>query len=122
MFSIDNKSRDPIYTQIEKGIIKYINLGIYQADDPLPSVRSLACDLGINPNTVAKAYKNLEAAGVVYTQAGKGIFVKSGNNFDEIHKLIKADLKEKLTDIKNAGFDKTELLEMIDEIWREKND
>lgn len=120
MFSIDNKSRDPIYTQIEKGIIKYINLGIYQADEPLPSVRSLACDLGINPNTVAKAYKNLEASGVVYTQAGKGIFVKSGNNFDEIHKVIKTELKVKLTDIKNSGFDKNELIDLIEEIWRDK--
>lgn len=122
MFSIDNKSRDPIYTQIEKSVVKYINLGIYQADEPLPSVRALACELGINPNTVAKAYKNLEAAGVVYTQAGKGIFVKSENTFNEIHNAIRAELKEKLTDIKHTGFEKQELLEMIDEIWREKND
>lgn len=122
MFSLDNKSKDPIYTQIEKGVIKYINLGVYRADDPLPSVRSLACELSINPNTVAKAYKNLEAKGVVYTKAGKGIFVKGEDAFDEIHRAIKDDLREKLIDIKNAGFEKSELIDMIDEIWRDKND
>jgi len=120
MFSLDTKSREPIYSQIEKGIIKYISLGIYQADEPLPSVRSLACELGINPNTVAKAYKNLEVCGVVYTKAGKGIFVKGDNAFDEMHRTIRKNLREKLTDIKNAGFDKNELLEIIDEIWRDK--
>lgn len=122
MFSLDNTSRDPIYTQIEKGVIKYINLGIYQPNEPLPSVRSLACDLGINPNTVAKAYKNLEAAGVLYTQVGKGIFVKNGNNLDTLHKAIRSELEIKLRDVKNSGFDKKELFNMIEEIWREKND
>lgn len=122
MFSLDNTSRDPIYIQIEKSIIKYISLGIYQADEPLPSVRSLACELGINSNTVAKAYKELEASGVVYTQAGKGIFVKSENSFDEVHRVIKQGLKERLEDIKNSGFDKNELIDMIEEIWGIRND
>jgi GntR family transcriptional regulator len=58
MFVIDTAGREPIYTQIEKNIIKYINLGIFDAGEMLPSVRALATQLGINPNTVAKAYKN----------------------------------------------------------------
>lgn len=122
MFSLDTKSREPIYSQIEKGVVKYINLGIYQADEPLPSVRSLACELGINPNTVAKAYKNLEANGIVYTKAGKGIFVKGDDAFGEIHRAIENNLREKLADVKNAGFEKSELLNIIDEILRDKND
>ena len=75
MFSIDMRSREPIHTQLEKSIVKYINLGAYEKDSALPSVRALACELGINPNTVSKAYKNLEHQGVIYTVAGKGVFV-----------------------------------------------
>ena len=74
MFSIDIKSRDPIYTQLEKNIVRFINLGVYEKDSMLPSVRALATELGINPNTVSKAYKKLEADGVIYTVAGKGVF------------------------------------------------
>ena len=77
MFSIDMRSREPIHTQLEKSIVKYINLGVYEKDSALPSVRALACELGINPNTVSKAYKNLEQQGVIYTVAGKGVFVAS---------------------------------------------
>ena len=50
MFSLDVKSKDPIYTQLEKNIVRYINLGIYEKNSMLPSVRALACELGINPN------------------------------------------------------------------------
>ena len=75
MFSIDVSGREPIYIQIEKSIIKFINLGIYEENSPLPSVRSLAMELGINPNTVSKAYRDLEQQGVIYTIAGKGVFV-----------------------------------------------
>lgn len=75
MFSLDSRSREPIYVQLEKEIVKYINLGVYEADSPLPSVRALATELSINPNTVSKAYKNLEQHGVIYTSPGKGVFV-----------------------------------------------
>ena len=59
MFSVSVSNREPIYTQLEKNIIRYINLGVYEKNSMLPSVRALACELGINPNTVSKAYKNL---------------------------------------------------------------
>ena len=76
MLNLDPSGREPIYIQIEKEIIKLINLGVYQPDSPLPSVRALATQLSINPNTVSKAYKNLELHGVIYTVAGKGVFVR----------------------------------------------
>ena len=47
MFSLDSRSREPIYVQLEKEIVKYINLGVYEADSPLPSVRALAKELSI---------------------------------------------------------------------------
>ena len=120
MISIDTRSRVPIYTQLEKQIIKLINLGVYETDSPLPSVRSMACELGINPNTVAKAYKELEQQGVIYTVTGKGLFVSS-SDLSSVHKLIIKAVKSALIDAKNSGIDKTTIDKIINEIWEEAN-
>lgn len=119
MFSIDTRSREPIYTQLEKNIVKYINLGIYEKDSALPSVRSLACDLGINPNTVSKAYKNLEQQGVIYTVAGKGVFVHK-TDLRKVHKAAEEDVRSALQDAKNAGVDRAAILRIVDSLWEEK--
>ena len=117
MFSIDVKSRDPIYTQLEKNIVRYINLGVYEKGSMLPSVRSLACELGINPNTVSKAYKNLEAGGVIYTVAGKGVFVKGETGLEQVHKLALDSVEAVLTDAKNSGVRKEDIINIINEVW-----
>ncbi len=83
----------------------------------LPSVRALACELGINPNTVSKAYKNLEANGVVYTVAGKGVFVKGDSMLTNIHKMAADEIKNVLKDAKNSGVEKTEVISIINEVW-----
>lgn len=119
MFSIDMRSREPIHIQLEKSIVKYINLGVYEKDSALPSVRSLACELGINPNTVSKAYKNLEHQGVIYTVAGKGVFV-SKTDLKEIHRKAEKDISASLTDARNAGVEKSRVLEIVNRIWEEK--
>ena len=77
MFIIDVQSKDPIFEQIKKQINRFIQLDILKPDDRLPSVRSLALELGINPNTVAKAYQELEMEGIVYTLTKKGVFIAS---------------------------------------------
>lgn len=120
MFSIDIKSREPIYTQLEKNIVRYINLGVYEKDSMLPSVRALATELGINPNTVSKAYKNLEADGVIYTVAGKGVFVKGDSSLENVHKQIADNIKTTLTDAKNAGVEKESVLKIVNEVWEAK--
>lgn len=120
MISIDTRSRVPIYTQLEKQIIKLINLGVYETDSPLPSVRSMACELGINPNTVAKAYKELEQQGVIYTVTGKGLFVSS-SDLSSVHKLTIKAVKSALIDAQNSGIDKTTIDKIINEIWEEAN-
>lgn len=123
MFSLDVKSKDPIYTQLEKNIVRYINLGIYETDSMLPSVRALACELGINPNTVSKAYKNLEAKNVIYTIAGKGVFVKGTESLKDIHKMAADEIKTVLRDAKNSGVRKSEAVEILNEVWEgEEND
>lgn len=75
MFTIDSRSSVPIFEQILQEIGKYIALNILKPDDQLPTVRTLARDLGINPNTVAKAYQEAERAGLVYPVSGIGMFV-----------------------------------------------
>ena len=117
MFSVSVSNREPIYTQLEKNIIRYINLGVYEKNSMLPSVRALACELGINPNTVSKAYKNLEANGVVYTVAGKGVFVKGDSMLTNIHKMAADEIKNVLKDAKNKKKEKTEVISIINEVW-----
>lgn len=121
MITLDSRSREPIYAQLEKQIIKLINLGIYEKDSALPSVRQMALDLRINPNTVAKAYKNLEAKDILYTVAGKGVFVNR-NDTKSVRPLAIEDAKKVLTDAKNAGLEREEIEKIIKDIWREKAD
>jgi len=72
---IDPASSVPIFTQITNQIKYSIAMGAYRAGDKLPSVRELAVQLRVNPNTVVKAYRELEREAVVYTQRGLGVFV-----------------------------------------------
>lgn len=90
--------------------------GIYEIDSPLPSVRSMACELGINPNTVAKAYKGLEQQGVIYTVTGKGIFVNS-TDMTKIHKLAIKTVKNALIDARNSGIEKSTISEIVNKVW-----
>ena len=75
MFSIDLTSRIPIYEQIHDNIISLIVKGTLSENDQLPSVRALAKNTGVNPNTVAKAYQELERNGIIYSVPGRGSFI-----------------------------------------------
>lgn len=85
MFSIDLTSRIPIYEQIYNKIIELAVSGTLAENEQLPSVRNLAKDTGVNPNTVAKAYQELERKGVVYSVPGRGSFISAldSNVFQE---------------------------------------
>ena len=97
MFVIDTRSRVPIYEQLEQNIISLIASGVLSADDQLPGVRSLARDLGINPNTVQRAYQELEAQELIYQAAGRGSFIAPGDN------PAKAIIRRKLEEIKECA-------------------
>ncbi len=116
MLNLDPSGREPIYIQIEKEIIKLINLGVYQPDGPLPSVRALATQLSINPNTVSKAYKNLELHGVIYTVAGKGVFVRK-TDMASVREKARGLLLQALADAKNVGLEREEALSLIGSVW-----
>ncbi|WP_213809814.1 GntR family transcriptional regulator [Jeotgalicoccus sp. WY2] len=99
MFDIDVKSRVPIYEQIIENVKRLIIQGVLLPEEKLPSVRSLAQELTINPNTIQKAYRELEREGYVISRPGKGSFVNDMTETmnrehiktltDEVEKLIK---------------------------------
>ena len=74
MLILNYRDSRPIYQQIKDGLRKLILTGAIAADEKLPSVRSLATELAINPNTIQRAYAELESEGVIYSVAGKGSF------------------------------------------------
>ena len=76
MINLDYQSRTPIYEQIILEIERYVSLGILKPKEQLMSIRDMATTLGINPNTVKKAYAELENRGVIVTISTKGTFVK----------------------------------------------
>ena len=72
MFTLEYQSRLPIYEQLYKSIIKMASLGVMEPNEKLPSVRVLGQQLGVNPNTVQKAYQMLERDQIIYSIPGKG--------------------------------------------------
>ena len=120
MFLLNPQDKSPIFIQLKKQILDFVALGILQENDQLPSVRSLANELGINPNTVAKAYQELELEGYLYTIAGKGCFVKQ-SSVD--HKVIDGKIEELeycLQECKKYGVDLNMILQKVNEIYTEK--
>ena len=75
MITIDYKDRRPLYQQLMEKIEELALNGLIQADEQLPSVRSLAVELAINPNTIQRAYGELEKKGIVYSVPGRGSFL-----------------------------------------------
>lgn len=115
MIIIDNRDRRAIYEQIVDKLSNLMFLGILEQDSKLPSVRSLATDLSINPNTIQKAYIELERQGYIYSVKGVGSFVA---NIDEIRNLKKEQLFKELKDFLTRAkslISKSELIEKIDE-------
>lgn len=95
MILIDYKDRRPIYEQIVERFAELILKGVLEADSQLPSVRNLAMELSINPNTIQRAYGELERQGYIYSIKGRGSFIS--NNDD----LIQCRRNEILTDMKD---------------------
>ena len=102
MFQIDLKSRKAIYEQVVDNFKRLIVTGIMKKDDKVPSVRDMSKSLTINPNTVQKAYRELENQGYIYTVLGQGSFIaEPPSQGDEkeisaIYQRIKTDVQELL--------------------------
>ena len=83
MILLDYRDVRPIYAQIIDGIKEQITVGILRTGDKLPSVRELASELAINPNTIQRSYRSLESDGRIVTVPGKGCFVSANGNCQE---------------------------------------
>ncbi len=113
-FSIDPKSGVPFYRQIIERVKYGIARGLLAPGDQLPTVRQLAADLSVNPNTVIRAYREMEIEGVLDTQQGSGTFV--GNHRPEIDELERSRMLDQiitefLARASNYGLTLTEVLE-----------
>ncbi|MEO9171192.1 MAG: GntR family transcriptional regulator [Candidatus Baltobacteraceae bacterium] len=84
VLTVDPRSGVPIYLQVIEQVKRSVALGILQAGEQLPTVKQLALDLTINPNTVAKAYRELERDGVIETAAGRGSFVRTNGSVESM--------------------------------------
>lgn len=93
MIHIDYKDSRPLYEQISSKLGELILHGVFEADSQLPSVRNLAIELAINPNTIQKAYADLERKGYIYSVKGKGNFVADTKKIQEEKKM---DVMEKI--------------------------
>lgn len=118
MISIDVTGRTPIYEQIRRAICSEITRGILKENDKIPASRTLAQQLGLNPNTVAKAYSMLERDGIIYTLAGKGSFVAAQNG--KAGSALTRDFEEKAREALKAGVPAEELTEIIERLKGEK--
>jgi GntR family transcriptional regulator len=112
---IDTSDGAPIYLQIVDQIKRSVAVGRLKPEDPLPSVRHLALDLTINPNTVARAYLELEHEGVIYKRQGQGTYV-SAQALDasrrERDRIVAALFEKAIAEALNFGMSATEIEEM----------
>lgn len=121
MIVIDYQDRRPIYEQIVEKFQLLILKGVLQADEQMPSVRRLAVDLSINPNTIQKAYTILEQQGYIYSVKGRGSFVSGkGGLLGEKRESYWRKFREVVEKGRQIGIRKAEFSEKLDEYWREE--
>lgn len=117
MLTVNFQSRTPVYQQLYDNVVRLASLGILKSHTKLPPVRVLASELGINPNTVSKAYKMLEADGYIYSTVGRGSFVSDKLCQDEAEKIeAKQELKAALKKAWVNGVTREEIDEMTEQI------
>ena len=116
MISLNYRDSRPIYEQIKDGLRKLIVTGAMGPDEKLPSVRSLATQLSINPNTIQRAYNELENEGYIYSIPGKGSFASGNVNADAARKQeLQTKVRELLAELRYLGVGEEELLALLKE-------
>ena len=134
MISLNYRDSRPIYEQIRDGLRKLIVTGALGADEKLPSVRALAAQLAINPNTIQRAYNELEGEGYIYSVPGKGSFAAAkavsissppawgrcpaatGGPDSARRAELLAQVRELLSELRYLGASQQELLDLVKEV------
>lgn len=116
---IDYQDPRPVYEQIVDYYEKLIVSGALEQGDPMPSVRQMAADLSINPNTVQKAFTILEKTGFIYSVRGKGKFVADCGNLSEQKRAEWVDHLEKtLQEGRSLGVTRDACAAVLDRVYR----
>ena len=121
MITVDMRDRKPIYEQLIDNIRTLAVQGHLKPDEHLPSVRALAAELAINPNTIQKAYAELERQNVIYSLPGRGNFISP-----DIGSVAKQERQRQLEALgvmfrqaQNAGVEKSEIQTLLDTVYNE---
>ncbi|MBE5940007.1 MAG: GntR family transcriptional regulator [Lachnospiraceae bacterium] len=119
MFTIDLMSRVPVYEQIIEQMENFVIKGVLSAGTQVPSVRSLSVQLSINPNTIQKAYTELDRRGIIYSVPGRGCFIS-----DTAMDILCNNKRKQLEDLKNllkelslVGVTKDEVISIVTETF-----
>lgn len=124
MINLDYKDGRTLHKQIEDGFRNLIVSGILKPDEQLPSVRELSISLTVNPNTVQKAYKELENAGFIYSIKGKGNFVSESKEIknDGRKEELYAELSRIVKELSFLGETKEGIQNLVNNIYSEKEE
>lgn len=121
MLTLNYRDAKPIYIQIKDGLKKLMISGALGSDEKLPSVRELAGTLAINPNTIQRAYRELEAEGYLYSMPGKGTFVSPDVQGDEDRKeILLGQFDETVEELLYLSVSKETLKKRLDELERRR--
>src|SRR5688500_8504175 len=115
---IDPNTHQPIYLQIVAEVRKAISAGVYRPGEMLPSLRTLALDLRVNPNTVQRAYDELERAGVIAARRGVGLFVANRDTQKprkDAEKSILASFRDSIQQGRDAGLPPERIRALFDQ-------
>lgn len=123
MFAIDYKSGQPIFEQIYRGVVKLGAAGAFGEGGQLPSVRAVARELGVNPNTIQKAYAMLERDGVIYSVPGKGSFLAKPEAVLEKRRAGALDqMRQAVREALDCGVAPEELAQALDQMVQGKKE
>lgn len=124
LIQVDVRSRVPIYEQIVNNFKQMTMSGILSPDEKLPSVRDLSQELTINPNTIQKAYQELERQNIIYTKRGQGSFVNPNiqaiNKEEKMGDLIE-EIKRIIIESMYLGISKEEFLKLITSAYEDSS-
>lgn len=116
MLTLNYRDSRPIYGQIKDGLRRLIVTGALEPDEKLPSVRSMAVELAINPNTIQRAYAELESEGFIYSVPGKGSFASRKQEADQVRREeLLGRLRELITELRYLNVSDSEILALMKE-------
>ena len=120
MLTLNYRDSRPIYEQIKDGLRRMIVTSAMAQDEKLPSVRAMATQLSINPNTIQRAYNELEQEGYIYSVAGKGSFVSGTADADTARREnLKEDLRKLLGELRYLLMTHEDAVKLIKEVYEQ---